>query len=108
MARGAIVDQAALYQHLRTHPEFSAGIDAWWVEPFGSGAFRVEHPFFELPNVLGSPHNSALVPAIMEEATARAAANVRRFLRGDAVTGVVRVEDYVEGAQDAQRGKEQT
>ena len=98
VARGAIVDQAALYEHLRTHPEFSAGIDAWWVEPFGSGEFRVEHPFFELPNLLGSPHNSALVPQVMEEATARAAANIVRFLRGDAVTGVVRAEDYVEGS----------
>jgi glycerate dehydrogenase len=97
VARGAIVDQAALYEHLRTHPACSAGIDAWWVEPFGAGEFRVEHPFFELPNVLGSPHNSALVPGIMERATARAAANIVRFLRGEAVTGVVRVEDYVEG-----------
>lgn len=97
VARGAIVDQAALYEHLRTHPECSAGIDAWWVEPFGSGEFRIEHPFFELPNLLGSPHNSALVPHIMEEATARAAANVVRFLRGEPVTGVVRAEDYVEG-----------
>jgi hypothetical protein len=32
----------------------------------------------------------------MDEATARAAANIVRFLRGDAVTGVVRAEDYVE------------
>jgi phosphoglycerate dehydrogenase-like enzyme len=98
VARGAIVDQAALYEHLRTHPESSAGIDAWWVEPFGSGEFRVEHPFFELPNLLGSPHNSALVPHIMEEATARAAANIVRFLRGEPVTGVLRAEDYVEGS----------
>ena len=98
VARGAIVDQAALYEHLRTHPEFSAGIDAWWVEPFGSGEFRVEHPFFELPNLLGSPHNSALVPQIMEVARARAAANIVRFLHGEPVTGVVRAEDYVEGS----------
>jgi phosphoglycerate dehydrogenase-like enzyme len=96
VARGAIVDQAALYEHLRTHPESSAGIDAWWVEPFAGGEFRVEHPFFDLPNLLGSPHNSALVPGVMDEATARAAANIVRFLRGDAVTGVVRAEDYVE------------
>jgi phosphoglycerate dehydrogenase-like enzyme len=65
------------------------------VEPFASGEFRVEHPFFDLPNLLGSPHNSALVPGIMEQATARAAANIVRFLRGDAVTGMVRVQDYV-------------
>jgi phosphoglycerate dehydrogenase-like enzyme len=97
VARGAIVDQAALYHHLRAHPEFSVGIDAWWVEPFRSGEFRVAHPFFDLPNVLGSPHNSALVPGIIDEATRRAAANILRFLQGESVTGVVRAEDYIEG-----------
>jgi glycerate dehydrogenase len=95
VARGAIVDEDALYEHLRTHPEFSAGIDAWWSEPFGSGQFRVDHPFFELPNVLGSPHNSGVLPGVTEEATRRAAANVLRFLRGEPVTGLVRAEDYV-------------
>src|ERR687887_708327 len=100
VARGAIVEQAALYQHLRTHLEFSAGIDAWWVEPFGAGEFRVEHPFFDLPNVFGSPHDSALVPGIMEQATARAAANILRFLRGEPVTGVVRAENYADAGAD--------
>jgi phosphoglycerate dehydrogenase-like enzyme len=94
VARGAVVDEAALYAHLRDHPEFSAGIDTWWVEPFHQGEFRVDHPFFSLENVLGSPHNSALVPGMVEEAVRRAAANVARFLRGEPVTGVVRPEDY--------------
>lgn len=96
VSRGAIVDEAALYDHLRTHSEYSTAIDTWWGEPFGSGTFRVAHPFFDLPNVLGSPHNSALVPGSWEQATKRAAANILRFLQGNAVTGIVRVEDYIE------------
>ena len=99
VARGPVIDEAALYAHLRDHPAFSAGIDTWWVEPFHQGVFRVGHPFFELPNVLGSPHNSALVPGMVEEAVARAAANVARFLRGEPPTGLVRPEDYAGGPE---------
>lgn len=95
VGRGGIVDEKALYEHLAGHPEFSAGIDTWWGEPFHARQFHVDHPFFELPNVLGSPHNSALVPGIVEQAMALAAANIRRFLDGEAVTGVVRPEEYV-------------
>ena len=58
VARAAIVDERALYEHLRDNPGFSAGIDAWWHEPRGGAPFRANYPFFELPNLLGSPHNS--------------------------------------------------
>jgi phosphoglycerate dehydrogenase-like enzyme len=95
VARGAIVDETSLYEHLQSHSEFSAGIDAWWGEPFRAGEFHVDHPFFELPNLLGSPHNSGLVPGIREHATSHAAANILRFLQGERVTGLVRAEDYV-------------
>jgi phosphoglycerate dehydrogenase-like enzyme len=97
VGRGPLVDEGALYEHLLRHGEFSAGIDTWWGEPFHHGAFHVDHPFFELPNVLGSPHNSALVPGVVEQAMVLAAANIRRFLDGGPVTGVVRPEDYVTG-----------
>jgi phosphoglycerate dehydrogenase-like enzyme len=93
VARGAIVDQNALYEHLRAHPDFSAAIDAWWEEPTGGGEFRLDHPFFELPNLLGSPHNSALVPGIDVAAARAAAQNVARFLRQETVRGIVRPED---------------
>jgi len=95
VARGAIIDQRALYEHLSTHPQFSAGIDTWWDEPAGDGPFRTDYPFFDLPNVLGSPHNSSIVPGTMLAAARLAAQNVRRYLRGEPVTGVVRRADYV-------------
>ena len=95
VARGGIIDEGALYDHLRSHPRFQAGIDVWWIEPFGSGEFRTNFPFFSLPNVLGSPHNSAMVPGTNDDATRRAVENVKRFLRGEPVVGVVMRGDYV-------------
>ncbi|HEX2090519.1 MAG TPA: 2-hydroxyacid dehydrogenase [Actinomycetota bacterium] len=94
VARGAIVDEEALYRHLETHPDFMAGIDAWWDEPHGREPFRTNFPFFDLPNVLGSPHNSALVPGFELPASQLAVDNVERYLRGQGVRGVVRREDY--------------
>jgi phosphoglycerate dehydrogenase-like enzyme len=95
VARGPIIDQAALYEHLRAHPEFTAGIDTWWAEPAGDAPFRADYPFLDLPNVLGSPHNSSIVAGAMVAAARLAAGNVLRYLRGDQVTGVIRRPDYV-------------
>jgi phosphoglycerate dehydrogenase-like enzyme len=37
-----------------------------------------------LPNVIGSPHNSATVPGMTAAALRRAIVNIRRALRGEA------------------------
>jgi phosphoglycerate dehydrogenase-like enzyme len=95
LGRAAIVDERALYEHLRDHPGFCAGIDAWWQEPGPGREFSTNYPFFELPNLLGSPHNSGVTDGALQVGARHAAENVRRFLAGEAVTGVARREDYL-------------
>jgi phosphoglycerate dehydrogenase-like enzyme len=95
VARGALFDEEALYTHVKSHANFLLGIDAWWTEPFLTGQFNMEYPFLELPNVLGSPHNSGVVPGVLAGATRQAAENVKRFLKGEQVVGIARREDYL-------------
>jgi phosphoglycerate dehydrogenase-like enzyme len=95
VARGAIIDERALYENLVSRPGFMACIDAWWIEPFTQGEFRVNYPFFTLPNFLGSPHNSAMVPGMSEEGARRAAENIKRFVKGEPAAGIIKLEDYL-------------
>ena len=94
VARGNVVEQQALYHHLKSMPSFTAGIDTWWSEPADPSGFVLEYPFFELPNLLGSPHNADDVPGAMTAATKIAAKNIRDFLEGKAIKGEVNRADY--------------
>ncbi|HET9895736.1 MAG TPA: 2-hydroxyacid dehydrogenase [Streptosporangiaceae bacterium] len=95
VARGAIIDEHALYEHLARNRCFGAGIDAWWHEPRPDAGFSTSYPFFSLPNFIGSPHNSGIAPGTLARASRKAAENALRYLRGEPVTGVMRREDYL-------------
>ena len=95
VARGPLIDEAALYAHLLDRPDFRAGLEVWWDEPFTDGRLHVRHPFLELPNVLGCPHNSGIVPGWLDVGVRRAAENVRLFLLGHDVVGLAQPEDYL-------------
>lgn len=93
LARGEIVDEAALFAHLKSTPEFTACIDAWWIEPVRHGHFRMDHPFLSLPNVIASPHNSASVARWRNVALRRAVENARTAFEGGQVHHLVPPED---------------
>ncbi len=93
LARGELIDEAAFFAHLQAHPKFTACIDAWWIEPVRHGRFAMDHPFMTLPNVIGSPHNSASVPMTRDTGLRRAGANIARALKGETVQNIVGPQD---------------
>ena len=95
VGRGDVINQQALYTHLESNPDFRAGIDTWWSEPTGKKAFILDYPFFDLPNIIGSPHIADHVPRSMPDATRSALENVKNFLRGNEVRGVLNRNDYL-------------
>jgi phosphoglycerate dehydrogenase-like enzyme len=72
VGRAGTVVEAALYHHLKEHPEFRAALDVWWDEDFGGAQVSAQFPWSQLPNVTGSPHVSGAVPEAMPYSMSKA------------------------------------
>ncbi len=94
VARGKIVVEDDLFEHLRAHPRFRAALDVWWVYPSGTEGRPFHRPFHELPNVVMTPHNANAIPGQRRWAMESALENVLRYLRGETPRHVVDVAEY--------------
>lgn len=86
IARGAIVDEAALLEALRAKRIGGAAIDAWWTEPLPG-----DSEWWSLPNVIATPHISHSSPRVRERTLALFLENLRRWKAGEPLLNVVDV-----------------
>lgn len=84
IARGAIVDEAALLEALRAGRIAGAAIDAWWTEPMPP-----ESEWWSLPNVIATPHVSHSSPRVRERTLALFLENLRRWKAREPLLNVV-------------------
>ena len=75
ISRGGVVDEDALFDAARDHAIAGAGIDAFEVEPLPN-----DSPWWDLDNVIISPHASALTVEMWEGRREIFRENLRRFL----------------------------
>ena len=78
MARGALVDEAALIEILREKKIRGAALDVFEVEPLPASS-----GLWDLPNVLISPHTGGLHDTLWEDIIPIAADNLTLFLKGE-------------------------
>jgi D-3-phosphoglycerate dehydrogenase len=76
-ARGAMVDEAAMIDALKSGHIRHAGLDVFNIEPL-----PVEHPLTKLPNVTLSAHSAFRTPEASENLMAAAWEHCRRIARG--------------------------
>jgi phosphoglycerate dehydrogenase-like enzyme len=93
VARGAIIDEHALYHALEERRIGGAIIDVWYrYPPQGEprGPRPSVFPFHQLDNVLMTPHASAWTDGLLPRRNRAVAANLNRLARGEALLNVVR------------------
>lgn len=75
-SRGPVIDEAALVEHCRQHPEFRAGLDVFEDEP------AMKPGLNELPNVVIVPHIASATSWTREGMATLAASNVAGMISG--------------------------
>ena len=78
-ARGAVVDETALVEALRSGGIGGAGLDVFQTEPLPEG-----HPLSDLPNVVLTPHSGGVTAEALEAGLHMAVDNVLAALAGKA------------------------
>jgi phosphoglycerate dehydrogenase-like enzyme len=88
MARGAVIDEAALIDALRSGEIAGAGLDVFTKEPLPA-----DSPLWDDPNVLITPHMTPGLPDKRQRSINMILENIRRYRAGDAMLNAISEKD---------------
>jgi len=93
VGRAGLVDEAALFAALKAQQIKGAALDVWYHEPQGvdDAPMPANLPFWELENVLMSPHLAGLTTGMLRRRLTFAAHNIDRLARGEPLQNVIHV-----------------
>jgi phosphoglycerate dehydrogenase-like enzyme len=84
VGRGALVDEAAVAEALNSRQLGGAALDVFLEEPLAEGS-----PLWGAKNLLITPHSAGITEKLWERHYVLLAENLRRYLKGEALLGVV-------------------
>jgi phosphoglycerate dehydrogenase-like enzyme len=84
VSRGPLIEDKALIDALRAKRIAGAALDVFAEEPL-----QKDSPYWDLPNVLITPHTAAVTAKLWDRHYQQISANLRRFLAGEPLEGVV-------------------
>ncbi len=96
IARGAVLDEESTYLALKNNVIAGAAIDAWWEED--SAGLTTDdperrkwskQPFWELDNVLMSPHRSGITSTMISGKLMFVGTQIDRFARGEPLKNII-------------------
>ncbi len=94
IARGEIVQEKAMYDHLVANPGFVYATDVWWPRDGRMEDTTPVNPFFKLDNVFGTPHASGPVAVLTGSVAKGAIENMLRFCNDQPLNNVIDRSEY--------------
>jgi phosphoglycerate dehydrogenase-like enzyme len=90
-ARGHIVDEKALYEALASKSITGAAIDTWYEYPVSEtdSPRPAKYPFWELDNIIMTPHHSGATFGTRDRRAETVAANIDRIAKGQPLVNVL-------------------
>jgi len=93
VARGELVDEKAMYEHLVANPNFRYATDVWWYRE-NRESLKTDFPFLSLPNFIGTPHVSGPSGLATGQPVKLAVENTIRYLKRLRPRNIVDQEEY--------------